>query len=155
MDAGALLKLFQKKEHEVEEVIREYTNTMLFGELLTNDLSRDEDYQGAWEDAFLFSGYENGKFGFLTGFVALSIKRHGFKVYTSATPDQLAFGLPSENVVIRRLVFNDQECIPDTDVSGNPVIIGVTDPRTYLPKEIQIILDDEFGYDRDIYDPHR
>lgn len=158
MNKGALLaRLLGKNENEInpQEVLHDYLNIMLAGEA-TLAQPLEEDYRGCWEDAFLLNGYENGKHSFLTGFVAMSIKRHGFKVSTEAHKDaRIIDHVDGRNIIITGLLYNGENCIPDKTTSGDPVILGVTDPRAYLPREIQVILDDEFGYDRDIYDPHR
>ena len=153
MDIEGLARLLNisQERFNYNAFLRELHNWSLATDVTDSDAvpkqEEGEDYRAEWEDAFLLSGFENGKYSFLTAFVALSIKRHGFTTATQRNPDA--------NAVITHLHFKGENVIPDKDAAGNPVIIGVTDPRTYLPKEIQIILDDEFGYDRDVYDPHR
>ena len=154
MERGATLQRLFGEEVTEEEFAREYINIVLAGEAISAE-PQQENYGATWEEAFLFDGYENGKFFFLTGFVALSIKRHGFKVYTEAHLNTRFLQKPIRNIIITRLVYEEQDCIPDRDAKGNPVVLGITNPRDYLPKKIQQILDDEFGYDRDVYDPHR
>ena len=48
--------------------------------VLENGTKEENDYVGEWEDAFLFTGYENGKYSFLTNIICSVIARHGFEV---------------------------------------------------------------------------
>jgi hypothetical protein len=111
----------------------------------------EEDYVGRWEDAFLATGYENGKYSFLTNFVIMSIKRHGFVTRYNRDPSVIDTG-DQRNAYITELYFKEQSCIPDRDKKGDPVIVGYTDPRLYLPDVIIKLLDLEFGYDKELQD---
>jgi len=112
-----------------------------------------EDYVGRWEDAFLFTGFENGKYDFLTVCISGIIARHGFHVQTiSNGHSQYAQPEIGGNDVIIRLFWKGQNCIPSLDAKGDRVRIGITEPRLYLPDVIIKLLDDEFGYDKEIRD---
>jgi hypothetical protein len=111
----------------------------------------EEDYQGTWEDAFLANGYENGKYSFLTHYVILSIRRHGFSVKFNRDPE-FHSSKATQNAFITQLWYNGQNCFPTKDRKGDPVVVGVTDPRLYLPDIVIKLLDLEFGYDKDLLD---
>jgi len=111
----------------------------------------EEDYQGTWEDAFLANGYENGKYSFLTHYVILSIRRHGFAVKYNRDPEFFS-SKAAQNAFIKEMWYKEQNCFPEKDRKGDPVIVGITDPRLYLPDVIIKLLDLEFGYDRDLLD---
>lgn len=107
------------------------------------------DYHATWEDAFLFQGYENGEKSFLTALVCQNIDAHGFITTTTSHWPEKKNPKLGKNEVIVRLQFKGQECIPSLDIQGKPVIIGKTNPRLYLPREVQKLLDSVFGYDLD------
>lgn len=121
--------------------------------LCLNIPEEHEDYQGTWEDAFLFSGYENGKFKFLTAFVHESIRRHGFYIETTTHRPQYRMPSLGGNEIIILVNWKGQNCIPDKDINGNRVRVGITDPRLYLPDIVIKLLDLEFGYDKEIWKP--
>lgn len=127
---------------------------------LMQEEAAEDDYQGRWEDAFLFSGFDKGKHSFLTSIIAEVISRHGFIAYTTnhrpwMRPPPSPTPVKEEakyNEIIVDLMWKDQHCIPDRTKSGDKVIIGVTEPRLYLPDVVCKLLDLEFGYDKEIYD---
>lgn len=121
------------------------------GGIIEHGTKEGDDYVGTWEDAFLFTGYESGKYSFLTNIVCSVIARHGFDVKNMSHGMQhLAKPSIGNNNIICLLGWKGQNCIPDKDVKGDPVVIGVTDPRLYLPQPIQSILDLEFGYTKEL-----
>jgi len=107
----------------------------------------EDDYVGCWEDAFLYKGFEKGKYNFLTSAIAQTVQRHGFRCVCDYPPN-LSFWV-KKNDIIKELWFSGKNVIPDTTVDGNKVAIGYTHPRKYLPPIVQKIFDDEFGYDKD------
>jgi hypothetical protein len=109
----------------------------------------DVDYEGHWEDAFLFSGFEKGRYSFLTPMIAETLKRHGFDIETSHQK-KLSELIEDRNVVITKFFWKGKTCIPDTDIKGDPVIIGVSEPRLYLPDVVIKLLDLEYGYDKEL-----
>ena len=111
------------------------------------------DYVGLWEDAFLFTGFEGGKYSFLTNCIAGIIARHGFDVQTidDTFPEYAQPQIGSNNVICR-VIWNGQSCIPDNDVKGEKVRVGITEPRLYLPEVVIKLLDDEFGYEKEFQD---
>lgn len=113
-------------------------------------LSEENDYVGIWEDAFIFKGFENGEHKFLTSAISNIMGRHGFVVLTTA--HKSAYRRPDigNNEVIISLKWRGRECIPDRDVGGDPVIVGISDPRLYLPRIVQDLFDLEFGYDTEL-----
>lgn len=115
------------------------------------NVTEDDDYVGTWEDSFLFTGYENGKYGFLTSCVANIIGRHDFEVYTTNHFPQYRQPSVGANEIVVGLNWKGQGCIPNTDYNGNTVRVGITDPRLYLPKVVQNLLDLEFGYDKELF----
>lgn len=121
--------------------------------ILAHSPKEDEDYVGTWEDAFLFDGYENGKYGFLTNAVSSVIARHGFEIRNLSHNVSISNGV--KNNIICELKWKGQNCIPDRDLNGNPVVLGKTYPRLFLPKVIQDILDLEFGYDKELFGADR
>lgn len=119
--------------------------------VIEHGVRENEDYVGTWEDAFLYQGYENGKYSFLTSIICSVIARHGFEVKSlNHGLQHLAKQSLGKNNIICRLGWKNQNCIPSTDLNGDPVVVGVTDPRLYLPKVIQNILDLEFGYTKEL-----
>lgn len=111
----------------------------------------EKDYVGKWEDAFLKNGYEFGKHSFLTNFVIMAIRRHGFVVKYNRDPEITPSDYDKNiNAYITGLFWKEQTCIPDKDIKGNPVLLGVTDPRLYLPDVVIKLLDLEFGYDKEL-----
>ncbi len=114
--------------------------------------NQQEDYVGRWEDAFLFSGYENGKHSLLTSIIANTIERHGFTALTTCHYAQYAQPSIGGNDIIVFLHWKGENVMPSTDKNGNQVRIGITDPRLYLPKIVQDLLDLEFGYDKELFD---
>jgi len=121
--------------------------------LALNCPTEDVDYQGRWEDAFLFKGYENGKHKFLTSFVQESIRRHGFYIETTVHRPQYRQPKLGSNEIIILVYWKNQNCIPDTDKNGKKVRVGITNPRDYLPEIVIKLLDLEFGYDKEIWKP--
>jgi hypothetical protein len=109
----------------------------------------DIDYQGRWEDAFLYRGYENGKYKFLTGLFLQNIQEIGFSYSSSAHCPEFENKKLGGNWVVVNLQYKNQPCVPDTDIYGNKVIVGVTEPRLYLPDIVCKVLDLEFGYDQE------
>mgnify|MGYP005989659239 CR=1 FL=1 len=120
-----------------------------YGSLM--DENQQQDYVGKWEDAFLFSGYENGKHSLLTSIIANAIERHGFTALTTCHYSQYRQPSIGENDIIVFLHWKGENVIPSTDKNGNQVRIGITDPRLYLPKVVQSLLDLEFGYDKELF----
>lgn len=114
------------------------------------DENQQQDYVGRWEDAFLFAGYENGKHSFLTSIIANIIERHGFTALTTCHYAQYAQPSIGGNEIIVFLHWKEENVIPPTDKNGNQVRVGITDPRLYLPRVVQSLLDLEFGYDKEL-----
>lgn len=107
----------------------------------------DIDYQGTWEDAFLYKGYENGKYRFLTGFFLQNIQELGFLFSSSYHNPTFRNDKIGKNWIVCQLTYRGENCIPEKDRAGNKVVLGVTEPRLYLPAIVQKLLDIEFGYD--------
>lgn len=124
--------------------------------IIQHGVREDDDYVGTWEDAFLFNGYENGKYSFLTSIICSIIARHGFDVKNlSHGLQHLANPSLGNNNIICRLGWKGESCIPSTDINGDTVVLGLTDPRLYLPKVVQDILDLEFGYTKEVVGAER
>ena len=119
-----------------------------YGSLMEEN--QQQDYVGKWEDAFLFAGYENGKHSLLTSVIANIIERHGFTALTTCHYSQYAQPSIGKNDIIVFLHWKGENVIPSTDKNGNQVRIGITDPRLYLPRIVQDLLDLEFGYDKEL-----
>jgi hypothetical protein len=109
----------------------------------------DIHYQGRWEDAFLYQGYENGKYKFLTGLFLQNIQEIGFTYSSSVHLPEFKNNELGKNWIVVNLHYRNEPCVPDTDVAGNKVIVGVTEPRLYLPDIVCRVLDLEFGYDQE------
>ena len=109
----------------------------------------DIHYQGRWEDDFLYQGYENGKYKFLTGLFLQNIQEIGFTYSSSVHPPEFKNDKLGKNWIVVNLHYRNEPCVPDTDVAGNKVIVGVTEPRLYLPDIVCRVLDLEFGYDQE------
>lgn len=110
------------------------------------------DYVGRWEDAFLYNGFENGKYRFLTPAILQRITRHGFLIQSSVHTKKNA--IPEGiNYIIEKMHWKGISCIPEKDINGNTVNIGYTEPRLYLPDIIQKLFDQEFGYDKEVEKP--
>lgn len=107
----------------------------------------DINYQGIWEDAFLYNGYENGKYRFMTGFFLQNIQERGF-LYNSSYHNKNAVNPKlGNNWIVFAMWYNKENCIPEKDIKGDKVVLGVTNPRLYLPDVVIKLLDMEFGYD--------
>jgi hypothetical protein len=115
----------------------------------TTEKTPDEDYEGKWEDAFLFSGFENGKYSFLTPMIVETLKRHGFDIEVSHQK-KLTELVSDRNVIITKFLWKGKTCIPEKDIKGDYVILGVTEPRLYLPDVVIKLLDLEYGYDKEL-----
>ena len=87
-----------------------------------------------WEDAFDKFGFGDGAYGGITFDIADVLEDNGYDVNVSN------YGF--HNAVIFSIKHNGQELMP---VDDPEVTIGYSDPRTYLPQEIQILLEDVFG----------
>ncbi len=119
---------------------------------LTEELpDKDIDYVGRWEDAFLYNGFENGKYRFLTPAILQRITRHGFLIKCNYH-DKKNLVSKNTNYIIEEMHWKGISCIPEKDINGNTVNVGYTDPRLYLPDIIQKLFDEEFGYDKEVED---
>jgi len=104
-----------------------------------------EDYIASWEDAFLFQGFDNGKYGFLTTQIMYHIDKYGFvSTATYHWPEKKNPKLGSNEIIVR-LQYKGEDCIGDVDKKGEKIILGVTEPRSYLPNEVIMLFDTEFG----------
>ena len=63
-----------------QNILKSGLNMFAVAQTCTADKIPDEDYEGKWEDAFLFTGFENGKYSFLTPMIVETLKRHGFYI---------------------------------------------------------------------------
>ena len=133
------------------KIFRNAINLTVAGSYL-DDINIEEDYHGTWEDSFLFQGYENGKHGFLTSLIANIIGRHGFVAYTTNHKPQYRCPNLGKNDIIIALGWHGKNVIPEKDKNNNPVIVGVTEPRLYLPDVVTNLMDLEFGYDKENLD---
>ena len=133
------------------KIFRNAINLTVAGSFL-DQIDLEQDYYGTWEDSFLFKGYENGKYGFLTSSVANIIGRHGFVAHTTNHRPQYKCPNLGKNDVIIALGWAGENVIPERDKKGNPVVVGVTDPRLYLPDVVTNLMDLEFGYDKENLD---
>lgn len=120
-------------------------NTNVIETADTDPYRNGEDFHATWEEAFLFRGFDNGKASFLTSSVMYQIDRHGFvSTATFHWPEKRNASL-GKNEIIVRLQYKGEECIPEIDKFGKRVVIGVTNPRYYLPDVVIKILDEEFN----------
>lgn len=132
-----------------QNILKSGLNMFAVAQTCTADKIPDEDYEGKWEDAFLFTGFENGKYSFLTPMIVETLKRHGFDIEVSHQKD-LTELCKNRNVIITKFSWKGENCIPDRDRKGSPVIVGVTEPRLYLPDIVVKLLDLEYGYDKEL-----
>lgn len=132
-----------------QKIIKSGLNMFAVAQTCTADKIPDEDYEGRWEDAFLFSGFENGKYSFLTPMIAETLKRHGFDIETSHQRNLQELINP-RNVIITKFHWKGKTCISEKDKKGDPVIVGLTEPRLYLPDIVIKLLDLEYGYDKEL-----
>lgn len=111
-----------------------------------NDPFRNgEDYVANWEEAFLFHGFTNGEYSFLTTQIMHHIDKYGFvSTATYHWPEKRNPKLGNNEIIVR-LQYKGQECITDVDKKGDKIIIGATEPRSYLPDEVIRLFDAEFG----------
>lgn len=106
------------------------------------------DYVGCWEDAFLYAGFENGKYNFLTSAIAQTVQRHGIHIECDY-PEIWFWQKREKNDIIVSLKIYGKETIPEKTIHGEKVVKGITPPREYLPDVVQKLFDAEFGYDKD------
>jgi len=91
-------------------------------------------YSWNWEEAFDKFGFNDGDGQVMTYVVESTLKQAGYEV------ESLMWGL--HNVVISSICKDNEELMPIDDDSDQ---IGYDCPRTYLPKEITLILDRKLG----------
>lgn len=104
-----------------------------------------EDYVANWEEAFLFHGFTNGEYSFLTTHIMHHIDKYGFVSTATYHWPEKRNPKYGNNEIIVRLQLRGQECITDVDKKGDKIIQGVTNPRDYLPDEVVRLFDEEFG----------
>ena len=136
-------------KNNFQSILKSGLNMFAVAQTCTIDKVPDEDYEGHWEDAFLFTGFENGKYSFLTPMIVETLKRHGFDIEVSHQKN-LGELVSNRNVIITKFYWKGTNCIPDKDKKGDPVIIGVSEPRLYLPDIVIKLLDLEYGYDKEL-----
>lgn len=132
-----------------------YARNVVASMEVTNSENQVDNYVGVWEDAFLFDGFENGKYKFLSPAILQCMHRHalfGMGSWHIAFSEAYLVENSERNDVILELYWKGKSIIPDTDIRGNKVQIGVTNPRYYLPAEVISLFDKEFGYDDDSID---
>lgn len=93
-------------------------------------------YTWQWEEAFYKFGFHDGEGLIVTENVADVLRKAGFTVEIQA------WGI--HNVVITRIERDGTSQIPAD------ALLGRDDPRSYLPKEIIDILDQEFPLDGEV-----